>query len=119
VVRPSVPVASTFIRCLGREPRPECRNRTGDEQTHQSIPRCRIGGHEMRLPFRQSEAPGRWQWRALCSAGRDLWLRNIRPELTGSNLRWSSARGTDTYVRCGRAQGSVISSQYQTRASLF
>jgi Putative peptidoglycan binding domain len=94
--------ASTFIGIWAREAA-ECRNRAGDDQ------RIRIDarGAESagtRCDFRSvnQEAAGRWQVRAFCSADRNGWLANISLKLTGSNLRWSSERGTETYLRCAR-----------------
>src|SRR5215510_12375522 len=97
-----VPAASTFIGIWAREAA-ECKNRAADDQ------RIRIDsrGAESagtRCDFRSinQEAAGRWQVRAFCFADRNVWTANINFRLTGSNLRWSSERGTETYLRCAR-----------------
>jgi hypothetical protein len=104
-----VPVASTFIGMWARDAA-ECRNRTGDDQRIKIDTRgAESAGTKCDFRSVNQEAAGRWQVRALCSAGRDFWNANISLKLTGSNLRWSSERGTETYLRCGRV--SVISSR--------
>jgi Putative peptidoglycan binding domain len=104
-----VPAASTFIGMWARDAA-ECRNRTGDDQRIKIDTRgAESAGTKCDFRSVNQEAAGRWQVRALCSAGRDLWSANISLKLTGSNLRWSSERGTETYLRCGRV--SVISSR--------
>src|SRR5262245_36655900 len=97
-----VHAASTFIGIWAREAA-ECKNRAGDDQ------RIRIDsrGAESagtRCDFRSvnQEAAGRWQVRALCSAARNVWACKFTVRLTGPNLRWSSERGTETYLRCPR-----------------
>jgi hypothetical protein len=109
--------ASTFIGIWAREAA-ECRNRAGDDQ------RIRIDsrGAESagtRCDFRSvnQEAAGRWQVRAFCSADRNGWTANIGLKLTGSNLRWSSERGTEMYLRCARAVVSSQSSATRLRVS--
>ena len=104
-----VPVASTFIGMWARDAA-ECRNRTGDDQRIKIDTRgAESAGTKCDFRSVNQEAAGKWQVRALCSAGRDLWSANISLKLAGSNLRWSSERGTETYLRCGRV--SVISSR--------
>lgn len=109
-----VPAASTFIGIWGRDAA-ECRNRAAEDQRIKIDSRgAESGGTKCDFRSVNQEAAGRWQVRALCSAARNVWSANISLRLTGSNLRWSSERGADTYVRCGRApvnQGSAISSQ--------
>jgi hypothetical protein len=41
-----------------------------------------------------------WHVQAACSAEGQSWNANVSLKLTGSNLKWSSERGTETYVRC-------------------
>jgi hypothetical protein len=105
-----VPAANTFIGIWARDA-VECRNRTGDDERIRIDSRgAESAGTKCDFRSVNQEAAGRWQIHALCSAGRDLWTANISLKLTGSNLRWSSERGTETYLRCGRP-ASVISSR--------
>jgi Putative peptidoglycan binding domain len=46
------------------------------------------------------EVPAMWRVQAACSAEGQSWNANVSLKLTGSNLKWSSERGTETYVRC-------------------
>jgi hypothetical protein len=55
---------------------------------------------------RQEDAD-RWRVRASCNAGLESWSANISLRMVGSNLRWSSERGTETYVRCPSPAGPV------------
>ncbi len=41
-----------------------------------------------------------WRIQAACSAAGQSWNANVSLKLTGSNLNWSSERGSETYVRC-------------------
>src|SRR5262245_49408080 len=111
-----VPAASTFIGIWGRDAA-ECRNRAGDEQRIKIDSRgAESAGTKCDFRSVNLEAVGRWQIRALCSAGRDLWTANISLKLAGSNLRWSSERGTETYLRCARQEPGIRS---QERAARF
>jgi len=38
---------------------------------------------------------------ATCSNSRERWVANVRLVVEGDHLRWSSQRGSQTYVRCG------------------
>jgi hypothetical protein len=105
-----VPAASTFMGIWARDAA-ECRNRTGEDERIKIDSRgAESAGTKCDFRSVNQEGGGRWQVRALCSAGRDLWTANISLKLTGSNLRWSSERGTETYLRCGRP-ASMISSR--------
>jgi len=98
---PATPApAETFAGVWAREAR-DCRHREGDDQ------RIRIdqrGAQAVgaRCVFRsvKQEAAGRWHVRALCTVAPNSWTANISLRLVGPNLRWSSERGTETYVRC-------------------
>jgi hypothetical protein len=50
------------------------------------------------------EAASRWRVVARCSSEGESWNAHINLKLAGSNLTWSSERGTDTYVRCFNPQ---------------
>jgi len=51
----------------------------------------------------KQEAATTWRVQAACSAEGQSWNANISLKLTGSNLNWSSERGTETYVRCSKS----------------
>src|SRR5262245_53593472 len=66
-----VPAASTFIGVWGRDAA-ECQNRAGDEQRIKIDSRgAESAGTKCDFRSVNLEAVGRWQIRALCSAGRD------------------------------------------------
>jgi hypothetical protein len=50
-----------------------------------------------------------WSVSATCQSPKGRWTTQVRLTVTGRRLIWSSARGTQTYVRCGetspRARG--------------
>jgi hypothetical protein len=48
------------------------------------------------------EAENRWRVTAICAAEGNFWRAHIALKLMEPNLTWSSERGTETYVRCGR-----------------
>jgi hypothetical protein len=48
------------------------------------------------------EDASRWRIVALCSHEGESWSANVDLKLAGSNLIWSSERGTANYVRCIR-----------------
>jgi hypothetical protein len=99
--RPSIRAGRTFIGGWALEAG-DCRHREGDDQL---IVNSR-GAHAAsgRCDFRsiKQEAAGRWRIRAACSAAGQTWTANIALTLIGANLRWSSERGAETYVRCPR-----------------
>jgi hypothetical protein len=95
--------AETFVGVWARAAA-ECRERTGDDM------RIRIDarGAEtlgVRCDFRsvRQEGASHWRVRARCSAeDKSGWTANIKLAMVGSKLRWSSERGTETYLRCRR-----------------
>ena len=102
----AAPRAEAFIGIWAREPA-ECRNRADDQ-------RIRIDAHGAeswggRCAFRsvRQENADSWRVRASCSAALDSWTANISLRMVGPNLRWSSERGTETYVRCPSPAASV------------
>jgi hypothetical protein len=52
--------------------------------------------------FVAREAANRWRVTAICAAEGRFWRANIALKLMEPNLKWSSERGTETYVRCKR-----------------
>jgi hypothetical protein len=57
---------------------------------------------ECAFGFVARETANRWRVAAICTADGQFWRANIALKVVGSNLTWSSERGTDTYVRCKR-----------------
>jgi hypothetical protein len=99
--------SEAFIGIWAREPA-ECRNRATDDL------RIRIDAHSaesggVRCAFRsvRQEDADRWRVRASCNAALDSWSANIILRMIGPNLRWSSERGTETYIRCPSPAGPV------------
>jgi uncharacterized membrane protein len=43
-----------------------------------------------------------WNVIATCSNPRERWTANVRLAVEGDRLRWSSQRGSQSYVRCGQ-----------------
>jgi peptidoglycan hydrolase-like protein with peptidoglycan-binding domain len=60
--------------------------------------------------FRSIKRAGMNKWRihALCSADGNSWNANIVLKLIGSELRWSSERGSETYVRCPKHMDAAM-----------
>jgi type IV secretory pathway VirB10-like protein len=103
----AAPRVEAFIGIWAREPA-ECRNRATDDQ------RIKIDAHSAessggRCAFRsiRQEDADRWRVRASCNAALDSWTAHISLRMIGPNLRWSSERGTETYVRCPSPAGPV------------
>jgi len=95
-----VPAASTFIGSWGRNAA-ECRG--GEDQRIKIDSRsAESGGAKCDFRSINQEASDKWQVRAFCSMAHNTWTANISLTLTGSNLRWSSERGTQIYLRCPR-----------------
>jgi hypothetical protein len=61
---------------------------------------AKAGGGECEFRSVRREAAGLWRIGALCFAAGNSWNANISLQLIGPRLRWSSERGTTTYVRC-------------------
>jgi hypothetical protein len=53
--------------------------------------------------FIRQEAASRWRIVALCSREGESWTAHVDLALAGSDLTWSSERGTARYVRCLRS----------------
>jgi hypothetical protein len=96
-----------FIGIWAREPA-ECRNWAADDlRIRIDARRAESGG--VRCAFRsvRQEDAERWRVRASCNAALDSWSANISLRMIRTNLRWSSERGTETYVRCPSPPGRV------------
>jgi hypothetical protein len=98
----SVRASSTFIGSWAKDAEGCQRVRSGTPLV------IRSGGAESseggKCDFRsvKREAATMWRIQAACSADKQAWTANISLKLTGSNLNWSSERGTETYVRCSK-----------------
>lgn len=56
--------------------------------------------------FRDSRRVGNgWNVAAACSDGGRRWSSQVRLLVDGDRLKWSSAKGDASYVRCGRRDG--------------
>jgi len=93
--------AETFAGVWAREAR-DCRHRDGDDDQRIRIDQRGAQAVGARCVFHsvKQETAGRWRVRALCTVAPNSWTANISLRLVGPNLRWSSERGTETYVRC-------------------
>jgi hypothetical protein len=108
---PAPPRVEAFIGIWAREPA-ECRSRaTDDERIRIDARSAQSGG--VRCAFRsvRQEGAERWRVHAFCNSAldsqRDSWNANISLRMNGPNLRWSSERGTETYVRCPSPAGPL------------
>ena len=103
----AAPRVEAFIGIWAREPA-ECRNRATDDQRIRIDARSAesSGGRCAFRSVRQEDAD-RWRVRASCHAALDSWTAHISLRMIGPNLRWSSERGTETYVRCPSPAGPV------------
>jgi hypothetical protein len=91
----------SFAGVWAREAR-DCRIRGDDERIKIDARGAESLGARCEFQSVKQEVAGSWRVRAVCSVARDSWTANISLKLVGSNLRWSSERGTETYVRCPR-----------------
>jgi len=53
---------------------------------------------------RKKQVGTAWTMVATCSDQRSRWTANVRLEIRGDRLTWSSERGSQTYVRCRQGQ---------------
>lgn len=61
---------------------------------------AKTAGGECEFRSVTREATSGWHIVAQCASEGQSWNANIDLKLAGSNLTWSSERGTETYVRC-------------------
>lgn len=99
--RPAVRAARTFIGGWALEG-DECGHREGGTQLIINSRGAEAADGKCDFRSIKPEAASRWRIRALCSATGQAWNANIDLAVIGPNLRWSSERGTETYVRCLR-----------------
>jgi hypothetical protein len=103
----AAPRVEAFIGIWAREPA-ECRHRASDDQRIRIDARsAESGGGRCAFRSVRQEDADRWRVRASCNAALDSWTANISLRMVGPNLRWSSERGTETYVRCPSPAGPV------------
>ena len=96
-----------YIGIWAREPA-ECRHRAADDQRIRIDARsAESGGGRCAFRSVRQEEADRWRVRASCNDGLESWSANISLRMVGPNLRWSSERGTETYVRCPNPAGPV------------
>jgi hypothetical protein len=103
----AAPRVEAFIGIWARD-LAECRNRATDDLRIRIDARSAESG-DVRCAFRtvRQEDTDRWRVRASCNAALDSWSANISLRMIGPNLRWSSERGTETYMRCPSPAGPV------------
>ena len=97
--RPAVRAARTFIGGWALEAG-ECRQREGSAQLIINSRGAEAAGGKCDFRSIKQEAASRWHIRAVCSAAGQAWNARIDLSLIGPHLRWSSERGTETYIRC-------------------
>ena len=103
----AAPRVEAYIGIWAREPA-ECRHRAADDQRIRIDARsAESGGGRCAFRSVRQEDADRWRVRASCNAGLESWSANISLRMVASNLRWSSERGTETYVRCPSPAGPV------------
>jgi hypothetical protein len=96
----AAPRVEAFIGVWAREPA-ECRHRAIDDQRIRIDARsAESGGGRCAFRSVRQEDADRWRVRASCHAALESWTAHISLRMIGPNLRWSSERGTETYVRC-------------------
>ena len=96
---PGVPASRTFIGRWALDAE-ECLQRV--EGTQLVIDTRSAETSDGKCDFRsfKQESAGNWRVQAVCSASGKSWSSDIGLKLNGPRLRWSSERGTETYVRC-------------------
>ena len=96
-----------YVGIWAREPA-ECRSRATDDLRIRIDARsAEAGGGRCAFRSVRQQNADSWRVRASCSAALESWTANISLQMVGPNLRWSSERGTETYVRCSSPAGSV------------
>jgi hypothetical protein len=96
---PGVHASRTFIGrwALGAE---ECLQRVDGTQLIIDTRGAETSGGKCDFRSFKQESAGNWRVQAVCSASGKSWSSDIGLKLNGPRLRWSSERGTETYVRC-------------------
>jgi peptidoglycan hydrolase-like protein with peptidoglycan-binding domain len=96
----NVPASSTFIGGWAQSVE-ECQRFRGGGAPLVIRPRS-AETDRVKCSFRsvKRDVAAMWHVQAACSAEGQSWNANVSLKLTGSNLKWSSERGSETYVRC-------------------
>jgi hypothetical protein len=103
----AAPRVEAFVGIWAREPA-ECRSRAADDLRIRIDARsAESGGGRCAFHSVRQEHADRWRVRASCNVALDSWTAHISLRMVGPNLRWSSERGTETYVRCPSPAGPV------------
>jgi len=102
----AAPRVEAYIGTWAREPA-DCRNRADDQRIRIDARGAESWGGRCTFRSVRQEDADRWRVRASCNAALDSWTANISLRMVGPNLRWSSERGTETYVRCPSPAGPV------------
>lgn len=56
---------------------------------------------------RKRQVGDAWSIAATCRDGHDRWAANIQLVVNGGRLTWTSERGTQSYLKCGAALGTL------------
>jgi hypothetical protein len=62
---------------------------------------ARAGESSCTFKTRKQIAATEWEMGAACTDRTNRWSSNVRLTVSGNRLKWSSQRGSQTYVRCG------------------
>ncbi len=80
----------------------QCDESTGDPPLKITPRRAEVSEGYCDFKSVLSIEPGVWRIAAQCSANGRSWASQIQFRLTGDTLIWSSSKGRESYVRCGR-----------------
>ncbi len=96
---PGVPASRTFIGRWALDAE-ACLQRADGTQLVIDTRHAETSGGKCDFRSFKQESEGSWRVQAACSASGKSWSSDIALKLNGPRLRWSSERGTETYVRC-------------------
>lgn len=96
---PGVPANRTFIGRWALDAE-GCLQRADGTQLVIDTRHAETSGGKCDFRSFKQESEGSWRVQAACSASGKSWSSDIALKLNGPRLRWSSERGTETYVRC-------------------
>lgn len=96
---PGVHASRTFIGRWALDAE-ECLQRVDGTQLVINTRGAETSGGKCDFRSFKQESAGSWRIQAVCSASGKSWSSDIGLKLNGPRLRWSSERGTETYIRC-------------------
>lgn len=96
---PGVPASRTFIGRWALDA-DACLQRADGTQLVIDTRHAETSGGKCDFRSFKQQSEGSWRVQAACSASGKSWSSDIALKLNGPRLRWSSERGTETYVRC-------------------